>query len=224
VLEAAYKKLFSGAEFNQTNEHHVFAVFAIRIGLEIGEGEASTRLAMEAVHNHMRILTSIAGRQINTAAPSEPILAVVAGRVLSYSSRLYQGAIETLLHKLLIPGLVLDRGRPGDLYARLLLMLARDKATSLYGGTYVRESYDGVDEVVAVRLSRFLRTLLGDDLGVPNFDAEQIKLRNQLLEEMDHAWINFTHFVKLSVPINEVTPSMLREAWSSGYAFQCASN
>jgi hypothetical protein len=103
-------------------------------------------------------------------------------------------------------------------------MLARDKATSFYGGTYVRESYDGVDEVVAVRLSRFLQTLLGDDLGVPNFDTEQIKMRTQLLEDMDHAWINFTHFVKLSVPINEVTPSMLREAWSSGYAFQCASN
>lgn len=34
-------------------------------------------------------------------------------------------------------------------------------------------------------------------------------------------WINFTHFVQLSVPIDKVTPSMLFEAWSSGFAFQC---
>jgi hypothetical protein len=174
---------------------------------------------MEAVSSHMRILIGISGERIITAAPSEPILAVVAGYVLTEVAELYRGAIGTLLDKLINRGLVHDRGRPGYLCTPLLLMMARDTTEP-----FLKMSHDGVEEVTALRLSRFLQKLLGDDLGIPNADGEQMNLRNQLLQDIDNFWINFTHFVKLTVPVDQITTFMLCEAWSSGYAFQYASH
>ena len=121
VLEAAREKLFLNHEFDPKKETHVFAALAVRVGLEIGEGEASSRLAVETVSSHMRILTGVVGPLIVTTSPSGPILAIAAAMVLNTSSETYQDVIETLLDKLILRGLIIDHGLQGELYSRLLL-------------------------------------------------------------------------------------------------------
>jgi hypothetical protein len=224
VLGAALEKLFFNADFRPYSEDHVFAALALRIGLELGEGEASTRLAMDAVRSHMRILIGVAGQLVITSSPSEPMLAIAAATALNTSPETYQTAIETLLDKPILRGLVLDRGLQGELYTRLLLTLARDKAVLPDGGEFVENSPDEVPAVRPVRLSQFLTTLLRTNIGISDRDAAQRKLRTALLDDMSEVWINFTHFVQLSTPLSVVTPSMLLRAWSSGFAFQCAFN
>jgi hypothetical protein len=220
VVTAAFEKLFSRRGFDATNESHVFAAFATRIGLEIGEGEASVHLAMNAVRSHMRILIGVSGQLVITASPSEPMLAIAAASMLNRDDKTYKEALTTLLEKLILRGLVLDRGLQGELYCRLLLTLARDKAVLPDGGSFVHRC-DGDHKIRPVRLSKFFHTLLGRDLGL---DTSQANLRTSFLYDMTNVWINFTHFVQLSESIDEVTPSMLLAAWSAGYAFQCAFN
>lgn len=234
-MTAASEKLFYNKPFNPKNEDHVLAAFAVRIGLEIGEGEASARLTMEAVRCHMRILTGVVDQLLITTAPSEPMLAIAAANALNSSNEIYQQAIETLVDKLILRGLVLDRGLQGELYSRLLFTLACDKAMT-QSGTYLKnDSTSAIPMVRAVVLPHFLQTLLGMDLGIPAGPTNKSStkgfpktplhiLRDQLLHDMSDVWINFTHFVPLSKPIHEVTSAMLFEAWSSGFAFQCAFN
>lgn len=231
MVTAASEKLFFNQAFDPKNADHVLAAFSVRIGLEIGEGEASARLTMEAVRSHMRILTGVVGRLLVTTSPSEPMLAIAAADALNASNGTYRQAVETLLDKLILRGLILDRGLQGELYSRLLLMIARDKVTTR-NGSYLKNDPTSMAPIVqAAPLSQFLQTLLGDNLGIPDAPANiplpnnsPYKLRNKLLDETSNVWINFTHFIVLSKPIHEVTLSMLFEAWSSGFAFQCAFN
>src|ERR1700735_1007756 len=109
VLRAAVEKLFFIRTFDPRNVDQVFAAFSNRIGLEIGEGEASARLAIDAVRSYMRILIGVSGRLIITASPSEPMLAVAAASVLNHTANTYKEAFKTLLDKLILRGLILDR-------------------------------------------------------------------------------------------------------------------
>ena len=224
MLTTAYEKLFSRGGFIPTNADHVFAAFAVRAGLEIGRGEGSERLAIQAMGSHMRILKSLVGSLAITVSPSEPMLALAAARALNGSEETYQRAIQTLLYELILKGLVLDRGLLGDLSTRILLLRARDQASTSVSGDKRWCKYDeasGVPSVRAVRLSKFLQTMLGENLYL--YD-EKSDVRNRLLDNTSDIWINFTHFVHLSASIDEVTPSMLLEAWSSGFPFQCVSH
>jgi hypothetical protein len=219
VLTAATENLFLNRPFDPKDEDHVFATLTVRIGLEIGEGEASARLAREAVRSHMRILTSVIGSHIITTSAPEPMLAIAAAQAINASPKTYQHAIGMLIDKLILRGLVLDRGMQGELYSRLLLTLARDKAV-VQGGSFLRvDPRSIVPHVRAVSLSHFLQNLLGKGLGTSD---RQETLRQNLLQDMSGIWINFTHIAQLSKPIDEVTPSFLLRAWSSCTAFQCA--
>jgi hypothetical protein len=99
VLHAAYEKLFSGPWFDPRNERHVFAA---RIGLEIAEAEAYTRLVVEAVRSLQKLVI--------TAPPFEPILAIAAASTLNRSPEMYRDAIDILLDELILQGLIIDRG------------------------------------------------------------------------------------------------------------------
>src|SRR6516164_3904431 len=92
VMGIAYEKLFPLTGFMPKNVDHVFAAFGIRAGLEIGQGEASGRLAMEAVRSHMRILKGVVGSIVITVSPSEPILAIATAQALNESEKTYQEA------------------------------------------------------------------------------------------------------------------------------------
>src|SRR5262249_10171132 len=112
-LKAATEKLFFNRVFNPRDVNQVFAAFATRIGLEVGEGEASARLAIDAVRSYMRILIGVSGRLIITASPSEPILAIAAASVLNRANDIYKEALKMLINELVLRGLILDRGLSG---------------------------------------------------------------------------------------------------------------
>ena len=221
MLGVASKKLFSDYGFRPNQETHVFAAFAVRVGLEIGVGEASERLAMEVVRSHMRILDAVVGSMLITTSPPEPMLAIAAAMEMNLSEETYKTALNTLLNKLILKGVVFDRGLLGELSSRLLLLRTRDKATSGGNGPVKIDRIRRQPMVEPVELSKFLQTLLGDTLGLPD---EQRDIRDKLLEEASSVWINFTHIFQLPRSIGEVTESMLVNAWSTGAAFQCAYN
>ena len=100
----------------------MFAAFAVRVGPEIGVGEASERLAMEAVRSHMRVLEAVVDFMVITTSPPEPMLAIAAAMAMNHSEATYKNALKTLLDKLILKGIVLDRGLLGELSSRLLLL------------------------------------------------------------------------------------------------------
>ncbi|KZT00635.1 uncharacterized protein LAESUDRAFT_732138 [Laetiporus sulphureus 93-53] len=166
VVRAAIKKLIYNDAFDPANPDHVFAIFANRIVLELSNTSHSSRIAINAVRSHMRLLTDVHDAFIITEAPSEPMLAVAAAQILNENSQNYAKALDTLMRRLIIDGVVTDRGRQGELSIRLLLTLARDKATLPDGGKFVDSTEPTRRAVRPVKLSDFLKTLLGKDLGI----------------------------------------------------------
>jgi hypothetical protein len=219
VWGVASEKLFSDQGFRPDQEDHVFAAFGVRVGLEIGVGEGSERLGMEAVRRHLRILEAVVDSMVITTSPPEPMLAIAATMAMNYSEETYKTALWTLLDKLILKGIVLDRGLLGELSSRLLLLRARDKATP---GCVNLDPVRRQPMVWPIQLSTFLETLLGDTLGLRGNDKDNIRF--ELLQEASSVWINFTHIYQLPLSIGEVTESMLLNAWCTGAAFQCAHN
>ena len=219
VVGEAQLKLLSSREFNPLDERQVFSTFANRILLELSDTEASTRMALNAVQSHMRVLTAVVDGVVVTQAPSEPILAIAAAQALNQKEEDYTFALNTLLDELIMRGVVKDRGLQGELYGRLLLTLARDKATIAHGGVFL----NGV-RVTAVAVSSLLQSLLGKRaIGTPGLGLPfaQAGLCDQLLTFGSNVWVNFTHFVQLDDELDEIPHSLLYDAWCRGAAFQC---
>ncbi|ETW75888.1 hypothetical protein HETIRDRAFT_390312 [Heterobasidion irregulare TC 32-1] len=223
LLRAARLKLFGASGFNPGNRNHVFAAFSHRVLLEIGEGEGSSRLAVAAVRNHMRVLMGVADNLVVTEAPSEPILSVAAVTALLEGDN-YKRAFDTLLDELILKGLVIDRGLRGELCCQLLMILSRDTGTFKEAGEFVTMTKppDNPNEehaIVPLRLSTFLKTLLGPQLGLP---LKKNKTRDRLLYNTANVWINFTHIVQVDEIITELTHEFLHKCWSSHAAIQCS--
>ncbi|KAI9779346.1 MAG: hypothetical protein M1839_007454 [Geoglossum umbratile] len=149
MMQVAEKKLIGGKEgrYDPKNVDQVFAMLSFRISLDLClENPRSLALAQVAVNYHMRVLIAI--RQdieaLDTFTPSEPVLSEVAIRYLcepktgrkrgSEESDKYEenvrkmtwsASIKTLTQKLLQGGLI-AKGTKGELYSRLILILARD--------------------------------------------------------------------------------------------------
>ncbi|KZT00171.1 uncharacterized protein LAESUDRAFT_709256 [Laetiporus sulphureus 93-53] len=216
LVRAAIKKLIYNDKFDPTNREHVFAVFANRIVLELNHTMESSRIAINAVRSHMRLLIGVHDTFITTAAPSEPMLAVAAAEVLNLNPQTYARALDTLMRRLIMDGVVTDRGRQGELCTRLLLTLARDKATLPKGGKFVDSTRRAVRPL---RLSDFLKTLLGDDLGVKH--QETTANPKDFVKDADKLWINFTHWVQTSEELSVITRKWLAELWKRGAGVQC---
>lgn len=169
----------------------------------------------------MRVLIKVIGNILVTKAPSEPILAIAAAEVLNQDTDTYTTAIDTLLQKLLITGDILDCGNAGEMLSRLLLTMARDKATIKTHGQIVSYSDGGsIAHVNTVTLHEFLETLAGCHFGREQHDPILAKF---------HAFtgkivLNFTHFAELRDIVSEFSEEDIKNAWSSGIAFQCAAN
>ncbi|ETW80221.1 hypothetical protein HETIRDRAFT_475834 [Heterobasidion irregulare TC 32-1] len=221
LVRLAIIKLFRGPSFDATDQDHVLAAFANRVLLEVGESAAASRVAVVAVARHMRILMGVVGGIVVTKAPSEPLLAIAATQVLNQASDTYNIAMKTLLEKLIINGVVLDRGLQGELCGRLLMILTRDKATLPRGGEFVPmiESRRAL-AIPPVRLDQFLITLLGDKFGLGNEKAQR-QHRNNLISWASDVWLNFTHFIEVDTNISKLKPDFLRDLWTRTCAVQC---
>ena len=222
-------KLICAREFRRTDEDHVFAVFSARLLLELGSGQASNRIASRSLCRHMRVLMGASNGVVSTCAPSEPMLAIAAAHLLNVSGKAYKEALQYLVHHLIIQGIVLERGMQGELLARILLMVARDRAL-VNGDTecaapivqppLLSKTHEGGSWVQTVTLKEFLTTL------VPGIDRSYTSKSNRetpnMLSWADKYRLNFTHFIQLTDVITRLSPEFLFYCWCRGVALQCA--
>jgi hypothetical protein len=128
--ELAKQKLLGGkkvAQYDPTNADEVFAVVSFRLSLDVcSQKPQSYGLSRKAVDSHMVVVTGLRQTEglLYTLTPSEPVLAIAAMSLLR-PEKMWARSILTLNSELLGKGLV-DKGTKGELFARLLLVLARD--------------------------------------------------------------------------------------------------
>ncbi|OBZ66936.1 hypothetical protein A0H81_13279 [Grifola frondosa] len=228
LLQSAKSKLIGPVKWSDpTNIDLVFAIFSNRILLEIGNGTTAMRLAAEAVRSHMRLLMGVrTGNVVSTKAASEPMLAIAAADILNAENvdvsepDFYTKAMTTLVEKLVEQGLVLDRGLQGELSARLLLTVARDRAALPKGGDFVTR--EPPYRISPVSVSAFLKRLLAEEGSNNLRGLKQPSSIEDLLESNEDMWINFTHFVQFEKEIDAIDVDDLYFAWCRTAAIQCS--
>lgn len=224
-MSAASLKLICAEDFSPDNEDQVFAVFSARLLLELGTGPASNRIASRSLRQHMRVLIGASNGIVSTCAPSEPMLAIAAASLLNTSGRVYAEALQFLIQTLILQGLVLERGMQGELLARILLMVARDRALvngdTVSAAPIVVQSAPTHEEgptVQTVTLKEFLTTLL------PGSSQNHTSISNpetpKMLSWAERYRLNFTHFIQLTDVITQLSPEFLFYCWCRGVALQ----
>jgi hypothetical protein len=200
MMQVAAKKLIGGKEgpYDPGSVDQAFAMLSFRISLDLClENPRSLALAQTAVNYHMRVLIAIHQdiEALDTFTPSEPVLSEAAirylcepktrGKTRSEESDKYEGnmhkmkwsaSIRTITQKLLQGGLI-AKGTKGELYSRLILILARD-CVHLDSGLYLKPT-----SPFTVR--EFLMALYSDDYH-ESICAIEPRMLNALM--------NFTHF------------------------------
>ena len=217
-------KLMGGTDFSVDKAEHIFAILAARVGLDPVPSPDTWHFISEAVNRHLRIAVAVDSDTgcMTTVTPSEPVVSEVATDLLMTShswvrgnaaskSRLWPVAIHNLESKLLSPGLV-EKGLKGELYARIICLLAHDYGVQ-YHNTKLRWEvgtaepcfwsqplklldffYELLPEADYIRLSRCsnkrkpqLRSARGKETEHP--------VSRSFADRMGNAYINFTHFV-----------------------------
>jgi hypothetical protein len=206
-------KLLGGqTTYKATDVDHVFAALASRVSLDPSLNPESLDLAREAVNSHLRLLIAVdhTSGLILTSTPSEPVVADIAANILlqpldrtqPYGDGVgnWAASIETMVRQLLSRGLV-DKGARGEMYCRILLILARDY---LLFGIPQPTSYQAFRYSRPFQYQSFLDFLLGDNL-VMNGYIDLMKKRSRPRGRRADAplgpnyyiqdgLLNFTHF------------------------------
>lgn len=221
VVQSASENLFlvprsSYATFVPHDKHHVFAAFASRAALELGQNEAATCLAAEAVHHHMRVLTAVINDELETKAPSEPVLAIAAANAMTANEEVGKQALKTFLEDLILEGLILNRGDQCQLCSRLLFIFARDGAAIKIHKEFMDKNQTRVHSVT---LADMLETLLGPEYGCTDPASPDLTPIRKFCKAR---FINWTHFHTLTKPLDEIPIDLLEWAWFVGAAIQCA--
>ncbi|KIX00093.1 uncharacterized protein Z518_10230 [Rhinocladiella mackenziei CBS 650.93] len=130
MIEVAKLKLIAGRQrgyYDPNDPDHVFAALSFRLSLDVClQNPATVSLNETAVSCFMRVVISMDHETgvMDTTTPSEPVLARAAMEHLCRRGN-WPYSILTLCKKLLEKGLI-EKGRKGELYARLVLILAHD--------------------------------------------------------------------------------------------------
>jgi hypothetical protein len=133
--EIATTKIIGGhtsKSYDAFNADQVFAVLSVRLCLDMNLANPVTlTLSQTAVNVYMRMVDSVdpSTGVMFTTTPSEPILANAAMRHLC-RGMCWAFSIKTFTTELLDCG-VIDKGRKGELYSRLILTLAHDSIAGI---------------------------------------------------------------------------------------------
>lgn len=125
---ALSKLVGGGHRYDPTNRDHVFAALSVRLCLDIDlSSPVSYPLSQTAVHLHMRVVKSVdpSTGYLFTRTPAEPILALAAMKHLCLFEGSWEISLHTFTSDLLSLGAI-NKGLKGELFARLLFILARD--------------------------------------------------------------------------------------------------
>jgi hypothetical protein len=189
---AAYKLLCGRSDYSPSDKHHVFAAMASRLCLDpCMNNEEATALAHEAVNSHLRVVVGIDSSSgwMTTVTPSEPIVADAVAEILAAPGK-WPSSVRTLAHDLLSKGLV-DKGLKGELFARLLLILARDVVLANTPPKDFKWSQH-------FTLSKFLDTLYASkciqDLDSPRPEKRRRSRATSFSASFANAVLNFSHF------------------------------
>ena len=226
----------SNGVYTGHNKLQVLAVIATRVSLDpcLNTSE-SLYLAEESVNSHCRVITSMEPslRKFKTMTPSEPVLAEVAANLLMSVPPNGKGnitwveSIHTLTRTLLYPGLV-EKGLKGELYARLILIIARDFL--LKPGRTHRVPLD-FPYAMHFRFLGFLEALfnaqdfstIADMTIITKSGKGQDRVPVSLKSAFNNAWCNFTHFTSTDKEINfDELGELLHGLVHSQAALQCA--
>ncbi|KAI9776146.1 MAG: hypothetical protein M1839_000562 [Geoglossum umbratile] len=165
MYNVARLKLVGGREnatYDSDNENHVFAALSFRLSLDpCLENSMSLPLVRTAVGSFMRVVISInqPTGNLHTVTPSEPILAKAAMEHLCAGN--WSKSIRTLSQKLLQQGLI-EKGLQGELFARLVLILAHD---SIRRRAAIPGDPDRIDlgRMLTFTVEKFLTALYAED-------------------------------------------------------------
>ncbi|KAI9763810.1 MAG: hypothetical protein M1840_009064 [Geoglossum simile] len=178
MYDVAKLKVIGGSDvYNPNNNHHAFAVLSFRLALDpCLESTISLPLLRTAVGSFMRIVISMDQRTgfLHTTTPSEPILAYAAMRHLCSRAGNWLLSIDTFSRELLQQGLI-EKGLKGELFSRLLLILAHDS---------LRGALD-LETMPTFTVKDLLLALYASDhhISIQKIDTEILQ-----------AQMNFTHF------------------------------
>jgi hypothetical protein len=203
-----YMKMLGGnTQFSAYNVYHTFTAVASRVCIDLSlDAEKSLQFTRETIDNHLRLLIGVdqESGMLKTATPSEPVVAEVAATLLVCNDgtmsdmETWTTCIQTLSEKPLGSGIV-DKGTKGELFGRLLCILARDQLP------------DGLSTDEDFRYSRpfkvemFLNELLGYGTvnGLINGEIQRRRhggVTQDTLPVWDvkfdfrEGWCNFNHF------------------------------
>ncbi|KIX01890.1 uncharacterized protein Z518_07829 [Rhinocladiella mackenziei CBS 650.93] len=212
VVEVAKLKLISGKQrghYIPIDPNHVFAALSFRLSLDVCSQNPSTvSLTERAVKSFMRVVISMDHETgvMETTTPSEPILARAAMEYLC-SDLNWSDSIQTLCWGLLEKGLI-EKGRKGALYARLVLILAHDWVRWAHG-------------LRLNRVPKFASTFTVSDFLMALYAGEYHDSIRKIPERICEARMNFTHFVPAYTQLPpEVIPEICHDLLRRSGAMQ----
>ena len=234
--KVAKLKLIGGVQrglYEPHNVNHVFAALSFRLSLDPCMHNSDTLpLIGTAVNSHMRVVISIdeeAGT-MHTITPSEPIIAKVA---MEYLCAEYNWAtsITTLVRELLGKGLI-EKGLKGELYARLLLILAHDwvrcrkRQVSLLNREPPQEPQSISSRTPNPESSpKFMKSFTVKDFLEALYVKGYHKSINVVDPQILGARMNFTHFVPAYANLSpQDLPDLLSDLLRRSAALQLAPN
>ncbi|KAG9120007.1 hypothetical protein FRC07_004680 [Ceratobasidium sp. 392] len=178
------------------------AALGVRIGITFDRANpAAQALQSRLVEVYMRVVYSISRHRAytHTGSPSEPILAEAAARYLNADDATEQIAflgpkyLAEVCHK----GL-LERGKQGELYGRLLVTIAHDLALWSYlDRTGIQLSLDRPRYHYPVPLSDFMRALFRSEYHERILKAKPINNSDEadnLEQAFSDSFLFFSHF------------------------------
>ena len=231
-------KLLHNSEgfYYSDNLDHVFAALAARILLDPCTqlvNSSARDLAGRAVTGHLRLVIHFDGehRIFATMTPSEPVVSDAVAWTLCSTpqsgttpvsgpgsmSTNWESSIRTLVRHLLHPGII-EKGLKGELYVRLLLILARDflLKSTVHPTQPPSFPYSQPFTVLAFLQSVFSSNIYEQIISmVPRQRIKGFETRvagqQQLSHAFSNAWCNFTHFVNTDRNIKRNAPGEFRE-------------
>lgn len=192
------------APYDPMDVNHVFAALSFRLFLDpCLQTPAALPLVRTAVNSFMRVVISMDHEigVMHTITPSEPVVAKAAMGLLCANDKNWSNSIQTLATGLLEKALV-EKGLKGELYARFLLILARDRIYKVQG------------ETPTFTVDQFLKSLY----------AKHHHTRIQLISnKLLDAKMNFNHIIPTSKSLTpDVLPTLLHDLLRRSAGMQLA--
>ncbi|KAI5117184.1 hypothetical protein M0805_008163 [Coniferiporia weirii] len=195
LVKLARTKLIGEWDWARLSADAELAVLSVRLLLDFNLARENSHMTtIRLVQNHMAMAYSVpAHREVLKAGyPSEPILAEAAAQQMcAMRSKVNAESLSALL-EFMDNGLI-DKGERGELVARLIFILAYDKAVEMYYGTQ-QETQPIYSRAVPVNY--FIRALFGGKNAENIFKSlpDNVVTGVTFEQAFADAWVRFTHF------------------------------